>query len=533
MAHHAHYDTYREQLAGLYHGYALWQPAPGGLYDQVRVGDVGFILHGHFTRFFNALLPANHPAQGYDLPHDFEPLNMGHFGNIRTLNLPHGDYCSPTVTQTRDTIGEQIQAATPDEVPNASFRCRRGKGAFLSIPFNAHREDAIRTKVFETYIRTHCDSWLELAILGGFDVKLEDIIFVTGCDLTSSWAMATFMNPPWDADMSLSVQPVGPASAPSARFQWAAPSQPHNNEPTQNSFSTHCVFIRGFRAKRILSFYKKMKAFAENLPDDPDNEPDSSIELVREPDVPEYRDPLIGVLDYIAEQAPNQELAIAHEDDLKLIEGLDALTADAVENFLRQNEIPVLVDKGVALLGDEDEEVVPEEEKLTFLAQANVGGEPLPLIIHPVLTKYLLKFDITQPVEHDYELPPEELGSSAVHPPVHVLVLDNDQGYPRNINVRASEEGSDVGITVEDVTRTISADLRASSSQREWSALNEDRRMEVEETFENRARTEEDRSGGLRKIDYLRGRNRLQIFPKLPLPEDDEIMQSLHSARAV
>ena len=47
------------------------------------------------------------------------------------------------------------------------------------------------------------------------------------------------------------------------------------------------MFIRGFRAKRILSFYRKMKAFAENLPDDPDNEPDSSIELIREPDVPE------------------------------------------------------------------------------------------------------------------------------------------------------------------------------------------------------------------------------------------------------
>jgi len=30
-----------------------------------------------------------------------------------------------------------------------------------------------------------------------------------------------------------------------------------------------------------------MKAFAEHHPDDPDNEPDSSIELVREPDVPE------------------------------------------------------------------------------------------------------------------------------------------------------------------------------------------------------------------------------------------------------
>jgi hypothetical protein len=249
MAHLAHYDVYREQLESLNHGYALWQPAPAGLYNRFRIGDVGFILHGHFTRFFNAILPSTDPAQGYELPCDFEPLNMGHFGNIRTLTLPSGDYCSPTVTKTIDSIGEQIQAAyvtiaeftwilvliaitpsSPDEVPNASFRCRKGKGAFLSLPFNVHREDAIRIKLFETYMTKHCDSWLELAIIGGFDVKLEDIIFVTGCDLTSSWAMATFMYPPWDAEMSLCVQPIGSASA---RFQWVAPSQPHNNEPTQ------------------------------------------------------------------------------------------------------------------------------------------------------------------------------------------------------------------------------------------------------------------------------------------------------------
>lgn len=84
--------------------------------------------------------------------------------------------------------------------------------------------------MFETYIRRHCDSWLEFALLGGYDVRLEDIIFVTGCDLTSSWAMAAFMNPPWDAEMTLSAQPVGPGSA---RFQWTAPSQPHNHEPNE------------------------------------------------------------------------------------------------------------------------------------------------------------------------------------------------------------------------------------------------------------------------------------------------------------
>jgi len=347
--------------------------------------------------------------------------------------------------------------------------------------------------------------------------------------MTSSWALAAFTNPPWDADMSLSVLPVGPASA---RFQWSAPSQPHNNEAHLNSSPTHCVFIRGFRAKRILSFYKKIHAFAEHLPDNPDREPESSIELVREPDIPEHRDPLIGVLDYIVEQSPNQELAIAHEDDLKLIEGLDVLTADAVENFLRQNEIPLQVDKGVVLLGDEDEEVVPEDVKLTYHAQAEVGDEPLPLIIHPVLMKYLLKIDITtQSVEHDFGLPPEEFFSSAVHPPVYELKLENDQGYPQNIEVRASDRESSAGVTVEDVLKTISTDLRKSSSQREWAALNEDTRREVEEAFEDRARTEEDRSGGLRRIDYLRGRNRLQIFPKHALPEDNEISQPLPSAR--
>jgi hypothetical protein len=107
----APYDTYREQLSNLYHGHALWEPAPGGLYDQVRVGDVGFVLHGHFIRFFNALLPANDPLQGYELPPDFVPISMGPFGNIRKLHLPLGDYCSNSVTAIRDPIGEQIQAA--------------------------------------------------------------------------------------------------------------------------------------------------------------------------------------------------------------------------------------------------------------------------------------------------------------------------------------------------------------------------------------------------------------------------------------
>ncbi len=48
--------------------------------------------------------------------------------------------------------------SSPDEGTSASFRCRRNKGAFLSLPFNGVSEDAIRTRALETYIREHCDS---------------------------------------------------------------------------------------------------------------------------------------------------------------------------------------------------------------------------------------------------------------------------------------------------------------------------------------------------------------------------------------
>ena len=90
-----------------------------------------------------------------------------------------------------------------------------------------------------------------------------------------------------------------------------------------------------------------------------------------------------------------------------------------------------------------------------------------------------------------------------------------------------------MGITVEDVLRAVGTDVRKSSSQREWAALNDDTRREVEEAFEDRARTEEDRSGGLRKIDYLRGRNRLEVLAKHPALEDEEDVPQVLPARAL
>jgi hypothetical protein len=123
---------------------------------------------------------------------------------------------------------------------DASFNCRsiHKGGAFLSLPFNGVSKDTIRTKAFENYIRKHCDSWLEFAILNNLDARLEDIILVTGCDLIASWAMAVYTNP-LDPEITLSVQR---SEAGGAGFQWSHTSQPHHNEPNQVRQTCLCPF---------------------------------------------------------------------------------------------------------------------------------------------------------------------------------------------------------------------------------------------------------------------------------------------------
>jgi hypothetical protein len=132
------------------------------------------------------------------------------------------------------------------------------------------------------------------------------------------------------------------------------------------------------------------------------------------------------------------------------------------------------------------------------------------------LAKYLLRFDITtQPVEHDFDLPTEEINSSASHPPMHSLKLENHQGYPQLITVQASSNSPSLGVTVQDVLRTIQEDVRMLSRRREWTKLSAEDRAQVDTAFRDRCRTEEELGQGPCRIDYLRGRDRLQILPKL------------------
>ena len=185
-------------------------------------------------------------------------------------------------------------------------------------------------------------------------------------------------------------------------------------------------------------------------------------------------------------------------------------------------------------MADEEDEV-PFEERLSFFALANTGilapltcpgehatgsfsleSEPIPLVVHPALMQYLLKLDIvSQPPDHDFGLPTEELLSSAVHPPVLTLILEPMQGYLQKIEVQASDKGSRVGVTVEDVLKMVGAHFRLASIHREWSRPPS--RVGREPKTKTRSRC----------IDYLSGRNRLQIFPMHPLLTEHKITQPL------
>jgi hypothetical protein len=136
------------------------------------------------------------------------------------------------------------------------------------------------------------------------------------------------------------------------------------------------------------------------------------------------------------------------------------------------------------------------------------------------LTKYNLKLEMAESVDHDYDLPEEEITSPAVYPPMLSLKLESHQGYPQVISIEASGES---GVTVQDALRTIHEDLRMPFPSRELSKLGVEERAAIMAAFKVRCKTEEEFSKGARRIDHLGGRDRLQILPKV-LPDGSVLL---------
>ncbi|KAH9954066.1 hypothetical protein BC827DRAFT_80484 [Russula dissimulans] len=205
------YDIFREELALKYpsYGYALWNPSPQGRYSAVQVGDVGFICEGYFHRLFNILLPQDHPSHREGAPPHHEPLEVDI--NIHTYRgtLPPNHLRSNGVSDTSDvdrrlTTGQWSSPSMgfSDNDPNSpdpaatrhSFSCSNKRGALLSLPLPAQREDTAIRKAFEKFMVEHIDEWFAFAQGLGLGIDHEwEIILVTGRHLAGSWANVAFL----------------------------------------------------------------------------------------------------------------------------------------------------------------------------------------------------------------------------------------------------------------------------------------------------------------------------------------------------
>ena len=111
----SHFNVYRDQLASLSQGSALWNPSPlKKIYEKVSIGDVGYLHEGTFIRMFNVMLKSDDPLNNkLGNPEPYEPLDCGQFANTMERNFERVDHYSRYVS-TEPNSGN-IQAMNPDE----------------------------------------------------------------------------------------------------------------------------------------------------------------------------------------------------------------------------------------------------------------------------------------------------------------------------------------------------------------------------------------------------------------------------------
>ena len=159
------------------------------------------------------------------------------------------------------------------------------KGAALILPSEARREDTLYEKLFKQHMLKYYRQWYTFALTEcQRDIKLCDLILVTGCDLTRQWATATYFRSNREISGALGVQ-VTPVAE--AKFSLSAgwrttqamntrrgPPQALHQQPRQDNDETvtqndseilannQCIFLRGFYVKDRLWGPQVMKAGA-------------------------------------------------------------------------------------------------------------------------------------------------------------------------------------------------------------------------------------------------------------------------------
>ncbi|KAI0681581.1 WD40-repeat-containing domain protein [Earliella scabrosa] len=311
------WDIYAEALYPLGHGYPLWNPSIDPTASVVDLCDVGWLKKGGLMQLFNARRNANEQPVRRGVPPSFVPFNPPNLpasgpaqrwgpSLLCSRHTSVVDAALAASAETEDGASLPLQVASGERTYSVSLEAE--SGAFLDFgPCAESRDIDIEGKRhIVAYIRENLAHWYDFATnMMGYELQEDDLFFISGTTLTTSWTVAAFHE-----------QRV---HGPRSRGRTPAALGVAGTESELKQPANQCIFIHYYKAKRRTDHPSAMTVDVDGeLTFDIDIVPDSlDIEALGCETVADDQvyDPVKDLLDYILANS-EASMAIASDRDL-------------------------------------------------------------------------------------------------------------------------------------------------------------------------------------------------------------------------
>ncbi|KAH9923765.1 WD40-repeat-containing domain protein [Epithele typhae] len=332
------WDIYKQELGTRGYGHPLWHPDSSS--GDINIGTVGWIRDGQF----HTLLDTTKNDGGTTaIPEGFVQLEISKIRIVPSNEIMQDVVSSQSIRTIDAGMGGTVPTTVAPGAPGANFRYQttRDTGAFVKLKPPGVQRLAHSTKIFKNYMNKHFESWLTLANSDepqfGLELSADDLLFVCGTIKTEQWTVVSFHGRAYSGkEFTLSADggPVGAVNVTVRIENEVLPASHVRNgpyPPIEQLEPTQCIFLHYYKMRRRWSWpfgKEPMKAAAgpHHLPRNPGDPSACAGPVAAQEDltyeiegtqVPSgFRDPVDVLLDYILENAPEAECAIASDLDL-------------------------------------------------------------------------------------------------------------------------------------------------------------------------------------------------------------------------
>ncbi|KAI0369541.1 hypothetical protein BV20DRAFT_946026 [Pilatotrama ljubarskyi] len=200
------WNIYAESLMYLGHGYALWNPdiavsprSPNGGRWDIDVGDVGWFHNGSFRPFLRTTATTVEDQPHALLPDEYEPFSPPARSIRRNPeSIAHRTLFSRSIEDVDGGVSLKGLLTGAGIAPeDLTFKSTDNKAALGMLHSKAEETSVECRQEIIDYLRRNVDKWEKLAnysdpTKASFDLKLEDLTFVTGVTKAVCWTVAAF-----------------------------------------------------------------------------------------------------------------------------------------------------------------------------------------------------------------------------------------------------------------------------------------------------------------------------------------------------